>query len=163
MLLRYKYTTFRHKARLQFCYFYSFRPHFFCPFLTTDLRQHRTMKAAVPCAGSGRAAAVPCAGSGRAAAVPCASSVRAAAAPCGGIALQILACTPVDKMGRLFRLHRCRVGHLYTEEIIPLTALLALPGRCFGFVHDENLVSAFTIQNCHDTSCFPAVVFLLSV
>ena len=28
---------------------------------------------------------------------------------------------------------------------------------------DENLVSAFTIQNCHYTSCFPAVVFLLSV
>ena len=138
MLLRYKYTTFRHKARLQFCYFLQLPSALFCPFLTADLRQHRALSARNIC-------------------------LQIALVQLCGIALQILACTPVDKMRRLFRLHRCRVGHLYTEEIIPLTALLALPSRCFGLVHDENLVSAFTIQNCHYTSCFPAVIFLLSV
>ena len=54
----YKYTTFRHKARLQFCYFLQLPSALFCLFLTADLRQHRTIKAAASCAGSGRAAAV---------------------------------------------------------------------------------------------------------
>ena len=159
MLLRYKYTTFRHKARLQFCYFLQLPPALFLSFSDDRL----TAAPHNESSGSLRRLRPRCSGSLREFRPRCRGSLRGLRSRCRGIALQILARTPVDQMRRLFRLHRCRVGHLYTEEIIPLTALLALPSRCFGFVHDENLVSAFTIQNCHYTSCFPAVVFLLSV